>query len=350
MRMNRNNEMLIAYNNPWYRMQKRAAVTADDMYDKGITIDPPRFDDVRFGKRALFGLGGAGIGALGAHLMGGRSWLSYLTGAGVGGAAGLITESALEGYKRRKIIKKLEAEKLAEIQEAKRRRDAYITTRMSGEARTEFDERFAGVNEDYRDLLEQYNEANALQNAYADYANVIAGKPMTDYPSLREAAVYLSLQDNPFSVYTDPTTQQTYTYSQLVDNSRQLRRKRDESLNNWIELNNAATQAQHAYENNEIGAGDYKAALKSVTDAAHALEQMNMQYYNQRKLIEKQRDLARARVDQYFNSPELAYAKYNDLFMKHFSQPIVTKRDQLKAQLDDMARQELSNRYRYGYR
>ena len=48
-----------------------------------------------FKRQAVFGVGGAGAGALVNHLLGNRSTKSYLIGAGIGGLSGILLEGSL---------------------------------------------------------------------------------------------------------------------------------------------------------------------------------------------------------------------------------------------------------------
>lgn len=58
-----------------------------------------------FKRQAVFGIGGAGAGALVNHLIGNRSTKSYLIGAGIGGLSGILLERLLN-YKDQKLSAK----------------------------------------------------------------------------------------------------------------------------------------------------------------------------------------------------------------------------------------------------
>ena len=58
-----------------------------------------------FKRQAVFGVGGAGAGALVNHLIGNRSTKSYLIGAGIGGLSGILLERLLN-YKDQKLSSK----------------------------------------------------------------------------------------------------------------------------------------------------------------------------------------------------------------------------------------------------
>ena len=58
-----------------------------------------------FKRQAVFGVGGAGAGALVNHLIGNRSTKSYLIGAGIGGLSGILLERLLN-YKDQKLSAK----------------------------------------------------------------------------------------------------------------------------------------------------------------------------------------------------------------------------------------------------
>lgn len=81
-------------------------------------------DKKKLQRQLVYGLGGAGTGALVNHLIGNRSWQSYVLGAGAGGVSGLVLESLLNPKKKPAVTSKDRAE------EAKEKRKAEIMTRI----------------------------------------------------------------------------------------------------------------------------------------------------------------------------------------------------------------------------
>ena len=67
-------------------------------------------DKKKLQRQLIYGLGGAGTGALVNHLIGNRSWQSYALGAGAGGVSGLVLESLLNPKKNPAITAKDRAE------------------------------------------------------------------------------------------------------------------------------------------------------------------------------------------------------------------------------------------------
>ena len=57
-------------------------------------------DKKKLQRQLVYGIGGAGTGALVNHLLGNRSWQSYALGAGAGGVSGLVLESLLNPKKK----------------------------------------------------------------------------------------------------------------------------------------------------------------------------------------------------------------------------------------------------------
>lgn len=57
-------------------------------------------DKKKLQRQLVYGIGGAGTGALVNHLIGNRSWQSYVLGAGAGGVSGLVLESLLNPKKK----------------------------------------------------------------------------------------------------------------------------------------------------------------------------------------------------------------------------------------------------------
>ena len=79
-------------------------------------------DKKKMQRQLVYGLGGAGTGALVNHLLGNRSWQSYVLGAGAGGVSGLVLESLLNPKKKPAITSKDRAEE-AEDKEKQERMD-----------------------------------------------------------------------------------------------------------------------------------------------------------------------------------------------------------------------------------
>lgn len=79
-------------------------------------------DKKKLQRQLVYGLGGAGTGALVNHLLGNRSWQSYVLGAGAGGVSGLVLESLLNPKKKPAITSKDRAEE-AEAKEKQERMD-----------------------------------------------------------------------------------------------------------------------------------------------------------------------------------------------------------------------------------
>lgn len=67
-------------------------------------------DKKKLQRQLVYGLGGAGTGALVNHLLGNRSWQSYVLGAGAGGVSGLVLESLLNPKKKPAVTKSDRAE------------------------------------------------------------------------------------------------------------------------------------------------------------------------------------------------------------------------------------------------
>ena len=67
-------------------------------------------DKKKLQRQLVYGIGGAGTGALVNHLLGNRSWQSYVLGAGAGGVSGLVLESLLNPKKNPAITAKDRAE------------------------------------------------------------------------------------------------------------------------------------------------------------------------------------------------------------------------------------------------
>ena len=67
-------------------------------------------DKKKLQRQLVYGIGGAGTGALVNHLLGNRSWQSYVLGAGAGGVSGLVLESLLNPKKKPAITSKDRAE------------------------------------------------------------------------------------------------------------------------------------------------------------------------------------------------------------------------------------------------
>ena len=74
-------------------------------------------DKKKLQRQLVYGIGGAGTGALVNHLLGNRSWQSYALGAGAGGVSGLVLESLLNPKKKPAVTSSDRAE---EKQQAKR--------------------------------------------------------------------------------------------------------------------------------------------------------------------------------------------------------------------------------------
>lgn len=81
-------------------------------------------DKKKLQRQLVYGIGGMGTGALVNHLLGNRSWQSYVLGAGAGGVSGLVLESLLNPKKKSAVTSKDKAE------EAKEKRAAEIMTRI----------------------------------------------------------------------------------------------------------------------------------------------------------------------------------------------------------------------------
>lgn len=67
-------------------------------------------DKKKLQRQLVYGIGGAGTGALVNHLLGNRSWQSYVLGAGAGGVSGLVLESLLNPKKNPAVTAKDRAE------------------------------------------------------------------------------------------------------------------------------------------------------------------------------------------------------------------------------------------------
>ena len=79
-------------------------------------------DKKKLQRQLVYGIGGAGTGALVNHLIGNRSWQSYVLGAGAGGVSGLVLESLLNPKKKPAVTSKDRAEE-AEAKEKQERMD-----------------------------------------------------------------------------------------------------------------------------------------------------------------------------------------------------------------------------------
>ena len=79
-------------------------------------------DKKKLQRQLVYGIGGAGTGALVNHLLGNRSWQSYVLGAGAGGVSGLVLESLLNPKKNPAVTAKDRAEE-AEAKEKQARMD-----------------------------------------------------------------------------------------------------------------------------------------------------------------------------------------------------------------------------------
>lgn len=77
-------------------------------------------DKKKLQRQLVYGIGGAGTGALVNHLIGNRSWQSYVLGAGAGGVSGLVLESLLNPKKKPAVTSKDRAEE-AEAKEKQER-------------------------------------------------------------------------------------------------------------------------------------------------------------------------------------------------------------------------------------
>lgn len=77
-------------------------------------------DKKKLQRQLVYGIGGAGTGALVNHLIGNRSWQSYVLGAGAGGVSGLVLESLLNPKKKPAITSKDRAEEAEDKEKQKR--------------------------------------------------------------------------------------------------------------------------------------------------------------------------------------------------------------------------------------
>lgn len=126
-------------------------------------------DKKKLQRQLVYGIGGAGTGALVNHLLGNRSWQSYALGAGAGGVSGLVLESLLNPKKKPAVTSSDRAE---EKQQAKR--DAIMSSIQ------EVEEKMGRpLTDDEREALFESTQMGGSVDPYGTAVGAIGGTLVT---------------------------------------------------------------------------------------------------------------------------------------------------------------------------
>ena len=133
-------------------------------------------DKKKMQRQLVYGLGGAGTGALVNHLLGNRSWQSYVLGAGAGGVSGLVLESLLNPKKKPAITSKDRAEE-AEDKEKQERMDRIQKIE---------DQMGRPLTDDEREVLFESSQLGGNAGYYGTGIGASAGLAYTGYRARKD--------------------------------------------------------------------------------------------------------------------------------------------------------------------
>ena len=133
-------------------------------------------DKKKLQRQLVYGIGGAGTGALVNHLIGNRSWQSYVLGAGAGGVSGLVLESLLNPKKKPAVTSKDRAE------EAKEKKKAEIMTRIQEVE----DQMGRPLTDDEREALYESRQLGGNAGYYGTGIGAAGGAAFMGYQKLKD--------------------------------------------------------------------------------------------------------------------------------------------------------------------
>ena len=179
-------------------------------------------DKKKLQRQLVYGIGGAGTGALVNHLLGNRSWQSYVLGAGAGGVSGLVLESLLNPKKNPAITAKDRAEEARNKEKMERMNRVQEIEDQMGRPLTD-------------DEKEALYESGQLGGDVGPHGTFIGGALGTGYMGYRH-----------YKDSKDPSKNKTQVaiYSERNSGDPNADKRLDLEMEDWIQKNPNAPRVQ----------------------------------------------------------------------------------------------------------
>ena len=208
-------------------------------------------DKKKLQRQLVYGIGGAGTGALVNHLLGNRSWQSYVLGAGAGGVSGLVLESLLNPKKKPAITSKDRAEEA---------RDKEKLERMNRIQEIE-DQMGRPLTDDEKEALYESGQLEGNVVYYGTTTGAGIGTGATAYQTYRNSK-------NPSKNKT-----QVAIYSERNSGDPNADKRLDLEMEDWIQKNPNAQRVQ------ELQQLERTAEQINLEQRAHAEAQLKAAEY-----------------------------------------------------------------------
>lgn len=250
-------------------------------------------DKKKLQRQLVYGLGGAGTGALVNHLIGNRSWQSYVLGAGAGGVSGLVLESLLNPKKKPAVTSKDRAEEA----KAKEKQE-----RMARIQEIE-DQMGRPLTDDEKEVLYESSQLGGNAGYYGTGIGASAGLAYTGYRARKDSkdpnkkktplAIYnernagdpnadkrLDLETEQW-IQNNPNAQRVQEMQRLDRDAEQInleqRAYADAQLKaaDYLKTEEARVAARDAILKDRKRAADYQKAEADVANLEAAIEQNN---------------------------------------------------------------------------
>lgn len=250
-------------------------------------------DKKKLQRQLIYGIGGAGTGALVNHLIGNRSWQSYALGAGAGGVSGLVLESLLNPKKNPAITAKDRAEEA----EAKKKQE-----RMDRIQKIE-DQMGRPLTDDEKEVLYESSQLGGNAGYYGTGIGVALGTGYMGYrhhkdskdPSKNKTQVAIFSERNAGNpdadkildleteqwIHNNPNAQRVQELQQLERTAEQInleqRAHAEAQLKaaEYLKTEEARVAARDAILKDRKRAADYQKAEAEVAKLEAAIEQNN---------------------------------------------------------------------------